>query len=118
MNSNQGPSQFSRRQFLQSSSSAVAGATLLSGLALEQSVHAASSDLLKIALVGCGGRGSGAADQALTTTGNTKLVAVVDLQPDKIQASLPKLKEKHGEKVDVPKENQFTDFDGYKKAIS
>jgi predicted dehydrogenase len=42
----------------------------------------------------------------------------VDLQPEKVQANLPKLKEKHGEKVDVPGDRQFTDFDGYKKAIA
>src|SRR5437763_5642157 len=108
---------FSRRQFLQTSSSAVAGATLLGALPLERSVHAADSDLLKIALVGCGGRGSGAADQALTTAGSTKLVALVDLQPDKLEASLANLKKLHADKVDVPSDHQFSDFDGYKKAI-
>ncbi len=108
----------SRRQFLQSGSTALLGATLLSTLPVGRVAHAASTDTLKIALVGCGGRGSGAADQALTTPGATKLVAMCDVQPDKLETSLAGLSKKHGDKVDVPTDRQFTDFDGYKKAIS
>ena len=114
----QGDSAISRRQFLQSSSSALAGASLLGTLSIERSAHAAGSDLLKIALIGCGGRGSGAADQALSTAGNTKLVAMADLLPEHLEKSLNSLKTKHAEKVDVPPDHQFTDFDGYKKAIA
>jgi myo-inositol 2-dehydrogenase/D-chiro-inositol 1-dehydrogenase len=108
----------SRRHFLQSGASALAGATLLGALPLERSAHAAGTDLLKIALVGCGGRGNGAADEALKTAGATKLVAMADVMPEKLQTGLGYLKRLHGEKVDVPAERQFTDFDGYKKAIA
>ncbi len=108
----------SRRQFLQTGSSALAGATLLSAVPIGRSAHAAGNDLLKVALVGCGSRGNGAADQALSSFGQTKLVTMADVMPDKIQKGLAYLERLHGDKVDVPAERQFTDFDGYKKAIA
>src|ERR1051325_3609144 len=107
----------SRRQFLQASSTALAGAAI-GALSIERAAHAASSDQLKLALVGCGGRGSGAAGQALSTSCNLKLVAMADLQPEQLEKGLSNLKELHADKIDVPKEHQFTDFDGYKKAIA
>src|SRR6266704_5745384 len=111
-------SQFSRRQFLQTSSSALATASLLGTLPLERAVHAAGTDLLKIALIGCGGRGSGAASQAFSTSGNVKLVAMADVQADRLAKGLENLKKQHDATVDVPADRQFTDFDGYKKAIA
>src|SRR6266566_7657023 len=108
---------FSRRQFLKSTSAAVAGTSVLAGLSIERSAFAAGSDTLKIALIGCGGRGSGAAGQALSTEGSIKLVAMADAFKDRLEGSLASLKEHHGEKVDVPAENQFVGFDAYKKAI-
>jgi len=74
--------------------------------------------LLKVALVGCGGRGTGAASQALSTQANLKLVALADVQPNKLAASLADLQKAHAEKVEVPPDHQFTDFDGYQKAIA
>jgi myo-inositol 2-dehydrogenase / D-chiro-inositol 1-dehydrogenase len=108
----------SRRHFLQSSSSALAGAALLGALPAGTGVHAAGSDLLKIALVGCGGRGTGAANQALKAVGNGKLVAMADVQPEKIESSLSSLQGQQADKLEVPPDRQFTDFDGYKKAIA
>jgi predicted dehydrogenase len=110
-------SPISRRHFLQSSSTLV-GATLAGSLAIERTAHAASTDTLKIVLVGCGGRGSGAASEALTAPGPTKLVAMVDVQPETLEKSLSNLKTKHPDRVDVPRDHQFTDFEGYKKAIA
>ncbi|MGV3774731.1 MAG: twin-arginine translocation signal domain-containing protein, partial [Verrucomicrobiales bacterium] len=78
---------WSRRDFLQSTSVAV-GAAVMGGLSIERSAHAAGSDLIKIALVGCGGRGSGAAAQALSTKGNVKLVAVADAFEDRMKQGL------------------------------
>jgi predicted dehydrogenase len=112
------PNSLSRRQFLQTGSSALLGAAIGAELAIQKSAYAAGSDLLKIALVGCGGRGSGAAGQALSTAGNVKLVAMADLLPEHLEKGLTSLKTAHPDKVDVPKEQQFTDFDGYKKAIA
>ena len=79
-----------RRQFLKPAPRPWRG-PLLGALPLGRSAHAAGSDLLKIALVGCGGRGSGAADQALKTAGSTKLVAMADVLPDKLEKSLASL---------------------------
>jgi predicted dehydrogenase len=107
-----------RRNFLKTSSTAVAGSALLGTLALNRSVHAATDDTLKLALIGCGGRGSGAADQALSTSGATKLVAVADVFEDKMKKSLENLKNQHKEKVEVTSDHEFLGFDAYKHAIA
>ncbi|MCI0746134.1 MAG: Gfo/Idh/MocA family oxidoreductase, partial [Verrucomicrobia subdivision 3 bacterium] len=109
----------SRRSFLKRSSTAVAGGTLLSALPIERFAHAATSpgDSLRIALVGCGGRGSGAANQALSTSGDTKLVAIADAFKDRAEGALRNLKRQKPGKVDVNEDAIFTGFDGYKKAI-
>lgn len=113
------PDAFSRRRFLQTTSTAMAGGALLGALAPERFAHAAGSDELKIALVGCGGRGGGAAGQALSTypIGPVKLVATADVHEDRMEVTLNNLKKQHDERVDVPKERQFLGFDAYKKAI-
>ena len=118
MNTPNEPPILTRRNFLKTGSAA-AGATLLGGLSIERSAFAAANDdTIKIALIGCGGRGTGAANQALHTEGKIKLVAMADTFDKRLQSSLDILKKEHGEKVDVPKENQFTGFDAYKNAIA
>src|SRR5437773_5275235 len=112
------PAPTTRRDFLKKTSTAVAGGTLLGGLTLERSAFAAGSDTLKIALIGCGGCGSGAADQALSTSGGVKLVDMADVFEDKLQGSLGNLKKQHADRVEVPKEHQFIGFDAYKQAIA
>src|SRR6266853_6944758 len=112
------PAPTTRRDFLKKTSTAVAGGTLLGGLTLERSAFAAGSDTLRIALIGCGGRGSGAADQALSTSGGVKLVAMADVFEDHLKGSLGNLKKQHADRVEVPKENQFIGFDAYKQAIA
>jgi myo-inositol 2-dehydrogenase/D-chiro-inositol 1-dehydrogenase len=108
-----------RRSFIQSSSLAT-GAVLAGGLAAEKAAHAQGSDLIKIALVGCGGRGTGAAAQALSTKGNVQLVAMADAFPDRLEGSLNNITNeiKEKEKIDVPPERRFFGFDAYKHAIS
>ena len=106
-----------RRSFLQTSSRMTAGSALLANLPVAGFVHAVADDTLKIALVGCGGRGAGAADQALSTSGPVRLVAVADVVEEGARVALRNLKEKHGDKADVPLDQQFIGFDGYKKAI-
>lgn len=108
-----------RRGFLKSSSAAVAGAAI-ANLSLERFAHAASTDELKIALIGCGGRGTGAASQALNThqQGPVKLVAMADAFGDRLESALNGLKKNHGQRVDVPADRQFVGFDGYKQAIA
>src|SRR5213080_5523062 len=91
-------SNLSRRQFLKSTSAAVAGTSVLAGLSIERSAFAAGSDTLKLALIGCGGRGSGAAGQALSTEGPLKLVAMADAFKDRLESSLSSLSAKHKDK--------------------
>jgi predicted dehydrogenase len=109
----------SRRGFLKSSS-AVAGGVALGSLAIEKAAFAAHHDEIKIALIGCGGRGTGAISQALNThdIGPVKLIAVADAFRDQIDRSIANVKKQHGDRVDVPEENKFVGFDGYKQAIA
>lgn len=100
-----------RRHFLTTASAAVGA------LAVSRTAYAAGGDELKLALVGCGGRGSGAANQALSVPGN-KLIAMADAFPDRLEGSLANLKREKGDAVDVPKERQFIGFDAYKQAIA
>jgi predicted dehydrogenase len=105
-----------RRDFIKTTGR-IAAASALAGVAIPP-VHAAGSDLIQVALIGCGGRGTGAADNALSTKqGPTKLVAMADVFPDKLQSSYDNLKKKCGDKVDVSEDRKFIGFDGYKKAM-
>jgi myo-inositol 2-dehydrogenase / D-chiro-inositol 1-dehydrogenase len=109
----------SRRSFLSHTTKTVAGAAALSSLPIERFAHAASpGETLKIALVGAGGRGKGAANQALSTGESVKLVAIADVHADRLKAGVKELGDKHNHKVEVPEDHQFLDFDGYKKAIA
>ncbi len=105
-----------RRGFI-SSTGATAGAFALGTAAVERLAFAQASSELKIALIGCGGRGSGAAAQALNVPGN-KLVAMADAFEDRLGGALKNLKAQHGDKVDVPADRQFVGLDAYKQAIS
>ena len=120
--SNASQSPINRRNFLHRSSALAAGGMALTGMGVDRFVHAASSDTLKLALIGCGGRGSGAADQALTTNrlgnGAVKLVAMADAYEDKLLGSLSRIRANHHDHVDVPPDRQFVGVDAYKKAIA
>jgi predicted dehydrogenase len=109
------PNTASRREFL-AASAAVAG-TLA---ATSPHVHAAGDDLLKVGLIGCGGRGTGAAGEALQADKNVKLVAMADAFEDRLKESLANLKQKPdvAAKIDVPPENCFVGFDAYKEVIA
>jgi len=104
----------SRRSFLAAS----AAATAAGGVLLDTTpVHAKGNDLIKIGLVGCGGRGGGAALNALRADPNTRLVAMCDAFGDRLDGKHNDLKEEFGDRVDVPKERRYTGFDGYKQLI-
>lgn len=106
----------SRREFL-TTTSRLAAASALAGLAIPR-VHAAGSETVQVALIGCGGRGTGAADQAMSTKGGlVSLVAMVDVFERKLSGSYENLKKQHADKVDVPPDRKFIGFDGYKKAM-
>jgi myo-inositol 2-dehydrogenase / D-chiro-inositol 1-dehydrogenase len=104
-----------RRDFLRTSSTAVAGAALVGAVATPG--YAAEDNTLKVALIGCGGRGTGAAAQALSTKGPTRLVAMADFFEHRIQASHQNLATRFAGQMEVPRERQFVGMDGYKKAI-
>lgn len=104
-----------RREFLKQTGTFVA-ASALAGVALPR-VHAAAGDTLQIALVGCGGRGTGAAADALTVGGAVKVRALADVFEGKPQKTFGGLKEKFGDKVDVTPDRMFTGFDSYKQAM-
>ncbi|MFO0946183.1 MAG: gfo/Idh/MocA family oxidoreductase, partial [Planctomycetota bacterium] len=105
-----------RREAL-GTSGRILAASALASLAVPQ-VHAGEDNTIQVALVGCGGRGTGAVVNALSTkSGPIKLVAMADVFKDKLYGSYEHLKKEHPDQVDVPPERQFVDFDGYKKAI-
>ena len=105
-----------RREFLQTTG-ALAAASALAGTAIPR-VHAAENNLIQVALIGCGGRGTGAAADALSVrSGPLKLVAMADVFPNRLEGSHRHLKNQFGDKVDVPKDRQFIGFDAYQKAM-
>ena len=111
-------SEASRRSFLKSSTAAAAASTLLSGAA--SGMYAAQDSTIQIALVGCGGRGTGAAGNALSVdNGPIKLIAMADVFDKNLKASHENLSKSHASdgKLDVPEERRFIGFDGYKKAM-
>ncbi|MFA6561350.1 MAG: Gfo/Idh/MocA family oxidoreductase [Verrucomicrobiia bacterium] len=113
------PSLHSRRSFLGLTGAFAGAATFAAGLPIARSAHAAGSDLIRLAFIGCGGRGTGAASQALSTSGPVKLVAMADLFADRIETSLGHLLKNEAirGKIDVPPERRFTGFDAYRRAI-
>jgi myo-inositol 2-dehydrogenase / D-chiro-inositol 1-dehydrogenase len=104
-----------RRDFLKATAM-LAGGAMISSIPLA-GAYASGSDTIKIALIGCGDRGTGAAFQALSTKFNIKLVAMADAFQDRLDSSYQSLSGKFAAKMDVPKERQFVGFDAYLKAI-
>jgi predicted dehydrogenase len=104
-----------RREFLKTSGKAAAGAALASAIAARS--YAGENNTIKVALVGCGGRGGGAVAQALSTAGPTKLWAMADFFEQRVQSTLNNLKPKFEKQMSVPPERQFAGLDGFKKAI-
>jgi len=106
----------SRREFLKNTGR-LAAAGGLATLAVPR-VHAAENNLIQVVLVGCGGRGTGAAADALSVKqGPIKLVAMADVFENRLQASFRGLKSRFGDQVDVPPDRQFIGFDAYQKAM-
>ena len=107
----------SRRQFLKSSTVAGAAATLAA--ASTSQVHGAQDDdTIQVCLIGCGGRGTGAAANAMSVpNGNVKLVGMADVMPNKLYISHRNLEGKFSEKMDVPEERRWIGFNAYKKAM-
>ncbi|MCP3691935.1 MAG: Gfo/Idh/MocA family oxidoreductase [Planctomycetaceae bacterium] len=110
--------QTSRRDFIKKSSMMVASGAVASNLNIAKGAHAFGSDTIKIGMVGCGGRGTGAIVQALNTEGGgLQLTAMADAFADRLQGSHRAVKSKHNEKVVVTKDQQFVGFDAYKNVL-
>lgn len=109
----------SRRDFVKKSALFTGGAMLLPNMQMNGMVNVLNDKKLKIALVGCGGRGTGAAVQALNADSNVELVAMADAFEDRLQGSLTNIAKAMGEtkKVNVPEKNRFVGFDAAQKAM-
>lgn len=106
----------SRREFLKSTSRIAVASALASAAAPR--VHAAEDNTLQVALIGCGGRGTGAAADALSVKqGPVKLVAMADIFEDRLSGSFKNLNDRFAAQVDVPEDRKFVGFDAYKKAM-
>ena len=106
----------SRREFLKSSGR-VAAASALVGTAIPN-VHAGETATIQVALIGCGGRGTGAASDAMNVKrGPVKLVAMADAFKDRLDNSYKSLKKQFADNVDVPEDHKFVGLDAYKQAM-
>ena len=114
-------SNFDRRSFLKTSSIA-SGALLTAAPQMSSAFYASAADEIKVALIGCGGRGTGAAFQALSVKENVTLVAMADAFKDRVDKCYTSLMSDKNPKVKarvkVAEENKFVGFEGYKKAIA
>ncbi|MDZ4287211.1 MAG: Gfo/Idh/MocA family oxidoreductase, partial [Prosthecobacter sp.] len=108
----------SRRGFVQTGSGALLAPVILTATGtLRAEKKADSNETLRIGLIGCGGRGTGAASQALGADYNTKLVAVADIDAKQIEGSLASLNQKFADRVDVKEDKKFVGLDAYQKLI-
>ena len=109
----------SRREFLKTSTAAAAGGTLAMHLKTVPGAYAAGSDMIRVGLIGCGGRGTGAATDVLNAAQGVKIVAMGDVFKDKIASSRENLlKQFPADKIDVPNERMFIGFDAYEKVLA
>ena len=105
-----------RRDFLKASTVA-ASAAVTGTLGISNSVYAGGSDILRVGMIGCGGRNTGAAAQALTADSGARLVAMCDIFMDRVKEKRRILKEQKGNQVIVDDDHCFAGFDGYKHVI-
>src|SRR5262245_10539686 len=114
--SNTPPSKTTRRDFIKTTGT-LAATSALAGGGLPRA-HAAENNTLQLALVGCGGGGAGGGRSALSTqNGPIVLSAMVDVFDHRLDNNYETIKKQYGDAVDVPKDKQFIEFGGYKKAM-
>jgi predicted dehydrogenase len=116
-----------RRDFLKTSTVAAAGAALATNLSLLKNAHAAGSDIIKVGLIGCGGRGTGAADNVLHSAPGVQIYALADVFDDRLQGARSRLRDiaqsdgkvkELGNKVDVSDDRCFTGLKGYEGLLN
>ncbi len=103
-----------RRDFVRTAASA----SLLAAFPSSFNVFAAGSDIIKVGVIGCGGRGTGAAIDCLRADPGVEIVALGDLVPDRVESSLARLNKEFASRVKVPADRQFAGFDNYKKVCA
>jgi len=110
----------SRRNFVKAASAFTAGGFMLGSLPLGASAYAGADDTLKLAIIGCGNRGTGAVANALDSAEGVKLVAMADIYEDRLNGSFNILSQRYADsdKLDVPEEHKFIGFDAYKDTMS
>ncbi len=113
-----GSASSSRRSFLQTSAAAVAAGAAVTAALNPPPVHAAGSDVLKVALIGCGGRGTGAAVNAMRAHPENRLTVLADAFEDQLGRAKATLKAQVGEQFAVEDANCFTGFDAYKQVMA
>ena len=106
-----------RRSFIKSTGAVVIGSSIGLSAAFPKTTFAQSKSVLKVALIGCGGRGTGAASQAIKADPNVIITAMADIFQDRLDSSYDILLKAHPDKVKVPKENRFVGFDAYKRVM-
>ena len=110
--------QTTRRDFLKAGSAAVVAGSVAAQSQFAAGAFAAGGDEIKVGLIGCGGRGTGAAAQALNADKNAKLVAVGDAFADQAERCATRLGKQFGDRAKVGPDQQFSGFDNYKKVIA
>ncbi|MGQ9574558.1 MAG: Gfo/Idh/MocA family protein [Thermoguttaceae bacterium] len=108
-----GSNRTTRRRFLKASAAGAA----LGGLSIARSAHAAGNEVVKIGMIGCGGRCSGAAAESMRAGPYVKLVAMADIFENRLRAARANLKRRFPEQMAVDDDHAFVGFDGYKKVI-
>jgi len=107
----------SRREFLKTSA-AVVGGVVAAGLGAIPAVYPAGSDAIRVGLVGCGGRGTGAATDIVSADPAVRIVAMADAFKDKLESSRSELRKKIGDRLDVPDDRCFVGFDACEKVLA
>ncbi|MAH66049.1 MAG: oxidoreductase [Phycisphaerae bacterium] len=106
-----------RRDFVRAVGLAATVPTIVSAAPTILGSRLGREDVINVGLIGCGGRGSGAAVNALEAGPDVRIHAMGDLFPDRLQSSLGNLRNRDDARVDVPESRQFTGFDAFKKVI-
>jgi myo-inositol 2-dehydrogenase/D-chiro-inositol 1-dehydrogenase len=107
----------SRREFLKGSAAVAAGAALAGQVNIARMAHAEGKDVIKVALIGAGGRGTGAVENCMEADPGVKLIAVADAFENRAKGAAGHFRKNKAERTDLPDERVFVGLDAYQKAI-
>jgi myo-inositol 2-dehydrogenase/D-chiro-inositol 1-dehydrogenase len=108
----------SRRDFLKGSAAVAAGAALAGQLHVARTAHAEGNEQIKVALIGCGGRGNGAVSDCMNADPAVKVIAVADAFKDRAEGTAKRLRKDAKDRVDLPDDRVFSGLDAYQQAIA